>query len=193
MDSKTIDIPYNNGGLSRYVKFQYFVDDILPVHSNGTPIGSPQTLLNELLAMFSVQIFEGLMNCEVTAGLVELRELMPDTRWYIVSGGDQAELREIFYRRNLDHHFDGGIFGSPKDKHTIVSELIKSDHFRYPALFFGDSRLDHEVAKDFGIDFVFVSQWTEFVEWKSYCEQNEVYLIETISKINFPPLLHNIN
>ena len=60
-----------------------------------------------------------LRDCEVAPDLIELRQATPDVRWMIISGGDQAELREIFAQRNLTGLFDAGIFGSPDNKDLI--------------------------------------------------------------------------
>jgi phosphoglycolate phosphatase-like HAD superfamily hydrolase len=89
-----------------------------------------------------------------------------------VSDGDQAELRQVFERRGFAHYFDGGIYGSPIDKHSIVVDLLKTGQIQGSALLLGDSRLDHEVAKAFELDFVFVSGWTEFSDSRSFCKSN---------------------
>ncbi len=86
----------------------------------------------------------------------------------IVSGGDQGELREVFEARGLSHYFSGGIFGSPTDKQEILSRELNCGNLVLPAVFLGDSRYDYESAMKFGLDFVFISQWTEFSGWQEY-------------------------
>lgn len=108
---------------------------------------------------------------------------MVDTSWLIVSGGDQAELREVFDQRGLAHYFNGGIYGSPMNKYGIVKDLLKSKEIQLPGLFLGDSRLDHEVAKAFGFDFIFFSQWTEFSDWQIYCRSNGIQSVPGITDI----------
>ena len=75
----------------------------------------------------------------------------------------------MFGQPGLAYYFVGGIYGSPKDKHSIVADLLKIGQRQRPALFLGDSRVGHEVAKTFDFDFVFVSPWTEFNECQIYC------------------------
>ena len=47
----------------------------------------------------------------VSPSISNLRDLYHDQSWFIVSGGDQNELRELFLHRELSHYFNGGIFG----------------------------------------------------------------------------------
>jgi len=112
-----------------------------------------------------------------------LRDITSDSRWLIASGSDQEELREIFVARDLEHFFNGGIFGSPESKHNIVKRELYSGRIIQPVLFLGDSKLDHEVAAAFDFDFVFVSQWSEFAEWQDYCKCRDIPIIRSLSDL----------
>lgn len=149
-----------NGGVSRYRKFEYFLSEIVR-HEDMEP-------LNELLSRYAERVREGLLACRVADGLGELRSALPKSNWMIVSGGDQGELREVFEARGLSHYFSGGIFGSPTDKQEILSRELNCGNLVLPAVFLGDSRYDYESAMKFGLDFVFISQWTEFSGWQEY-------------------------
>ncbi|MCY1452939.1 hypothetical protein D9M71_699010 [compost metagenome] len=94
-------------------------------------------------------------------GLYRLREEHINSRWLIVSGGDQEELRRVFSERNLSHLFDGGIFGSPDNKDMILARELERGNIVKPGIFFGDSQYDFESAKRAGLDFAFVSGWSE--------------------------------
>jgi len=142
-----------------------------------------EPLLQELLSDFAETVKKGLMRCDVAKGLTALREMTAKSRWMIVSGSDQNELRDIFALRGLDNLFDGGIFGSPEGKNDIVKRELELENITQPALFFGDSRLDHQVAMHNGIDFVFVSKWSEFVGWEEYCRFFHIPVIDSLSKI----------
>lgn len=149
-----------NGGVSRYRKFEYFLSEIVK-HEDMEP-------LNELLSRYAERVREGLLACRVADGLGELRSALPKSNWMIVSGGDQGELREVFEARGLSHYFSGGIFGSPTDKQAILLRELNCGNLVLPAVFLGDSRYDYESAMKFGLDFVFISQWTEFSGWQEY-------------------------
>ena len=48
---------------------------------------------------------------------------------------------------------------------------------------FGDSKLDFVVAKANDIDFLFVTQWTDFEDYDSYCIENKIEIIYSLSEI----------
>lgn len=162
-----------NGGVSRYKKLAYFVDEILP--SAGVCIDSADRdlLIDGLVSTYASIVKNELIDCEYDKALWELRELNPNSRWCVVSGGDETELRHVFLKKGLAHLFDGEVYGSPRDKRRIIRDQ-KLEMVQGKVLFIGDSRLDHQVAKDFDMDFVFISHWTEFQNWASYCEDNSV-------------------
>ncbi|RBW48216.1 HAD family hydrolase [Marinobacter sp. F3R11] len=157
----------NNGGISRYRKFDYFLSHLVPEGTRGPS-------RDELLADYAKQVFEGLLSCDLVPGLSQLKESMPDCRWLIVSGSDQEELRDVFEKRQLLPFFEGGIFGSPDSKDQILAREISCGNILKPALFLGDSRYDHEAARNADLDFVFISQWTEFRQWPDYCRLNNI-------------------
>lgn len=162
-----------HGGVSRYQKFEYFLNNIVPRESSG-----PR--LEDLLASYGSAVRGGLLECEIAEGIPELRQATSNAKWLIVSGGDQAELREVFQARGLQSLFDGGIFGSPNTKFDIVASELAAGNILKPALMLGDSRLDHEVADSFGIDFVFIFDWTEFRDWRDYVSANEIRSFATV-------------
>jgi HAD superfamily hydrolase (TIGR01549 family) len=156
------DYHVQNGGISRFVKFEYLLTEILK-----KPLD--QTELKQMLDSFAHEVKKALMTCEVAEGLAELREQTKHANWLIVSGGDQEELREVFKARDLNHYFNGGIFGSPDTKNTILAREIANGNIRQAALFLGDSKYDYQAAKKAGLDFVFMSQWTEVEDWQRWC------------------------
>lgn len=148
-----------NGGISRYRKFDYFLSHIV----GGTV--EPGTL-NSLLERYASEVRAGLSSCEIAPGLDELRASTPRTRWLVVSGSDQDELRSVFNARGLTRLFDGGIFGSPAAKGEILAREITCGNIIKPAVFLGDSKYDFEVATSHGLGFIFVSGWSEFGGWR---------------------------
>jgi len=143
-----------HGGISRYRKFEYFLQQIV-----GLPVEQPR--LDRLLKTYACEVHDGLLTCTVDPGLGRLRAATTHARWMVVSGGDQDELREVFRRRQLAMNFDAGIFGSPDSKDEIVARELANSTIQMPALLLGDSRYDYEVASRAKLDFVFVSHWTE--------------------------------
>lgn len=150
-----VDYHVRNGGISRYVKFEHFLVSIV-----GRREVEPVEL-DELLDRYAGYVKQGLRNCEVASGLAELRQNTQGARWLVVSGGDQKELREVFHDRGLAGYFDGGIFGSPETKDDILSRELASGVIEQPAVFVGDSQYDIEAASRAGLDFIFLSKWSE--------------------------------
>lgn len=165
-----------NGGISRYHKFEYFLRHILGKEPR-------QDALDFLLASYGSLVRAGLMDCEVAVGLKELRHATPHSRWVVVSGGDQAELRDIFSKRGLDELFDGGIFGSPSDKCKILKRELGINNIQKPAVFIGDSRYDYEAASGAGLDFIFMSGWSEFHGWEDYFRDMECCILSNIDQL----------
>lgn len=172
-----VDYHVRLGGISRFIKFRYFLDEIMhqPVTDDA---------MNVLLESFAEEIHRGLLTCEMAPGLMELRELTKDARWMLVSGGDQMELRALFAERGIDELFDAGIFGSPDNKDVILEREVANGSLAKPAIFLGDSRYDHEASKRAGLDFIFVSYWTELQDWQDYCRTHNITVIERLSNID---------
>jgi phosphoglycolate phosphatase-like HAD superfamily hydrolase len=119
----------------------------------------------------------------VADGLAALRAATPNVCWLIVSGGDQNELRQIFSARGLAHFFDGGIYGGPDSKNVILKREVDRGTIVQPALYAGDSRYDFQAASEFGLDFVFVSGWTEMSDWASFVQAQGIRSVRNVAKI----------
>lgn len=171
-----------NGGISRYKKFEYFLANMVPCEKEG--LG-----LNELLKIYAAIIEQDLLNCEIAPKLKELRDLTINSRWVMISGGDQMELQEIMHKRNISSFFDGGIFGSPNSKEVILKREMEKENIQLPALFLGDTKYDYESAKNADLDFIFLSGWSEFKELREYANKNKIKVFESIAEF----LEHSIN
>jgi len=173
-----VDYHMANGGVSRYKKFAHFLDQIAQAQAERQGPG-----LEALLQTYADCVREGLLSCEVAQGLEALRRQTPNARWLIVSGGDQAELRDVFASRGIAECFDGGIFGSPDTKDEILARELVSGNIQQPALFLGDSKYDHQAASAAGLDFVFLSGWSEVKEWEAWCNNMNITAMADISEI----------
>ncbi len=174
-----VDYHVSHGGISRYKKFAIFLEKIVPQYAPETE--GPN--LEKLLENYANYVKEGLLNCEVAEGLEELRKHTKGTKWLIVSGGDQKELREVFAKRGLDKLFNGGIFGSPDTKGEILAREIANDNIQAPAFFLGDSVYDHQAATAQNIDFLFLHSWTEVNDWEQFIEKNNIKSLDKIKSL----------
>lgn len=166
-----------NGGISRYEKFSYFFEKLIPVYAPA--IKGPD--MDSLLVDYAERVRKGLLTCPVAEGLRELRERTQGAHWMIVSGGDQSELREVFKLRDLYDMFDGGIFGSPDTKEKILSKELTNNH--KPAIFLGDSKYDYQAATRQKLDFVFLWGMTEVKRYKFWCQAERIFTLKNISEL----------
>lgn len=162
-----------NTGNPREHFFNHFLTNIVPSEFSGPGV-------EELIAEVTDKIYKGLMDCEISQSLFALREKFPDSKWLVVSGGVEKELRDIFCKRSLIDLFDGGIFGGPMTKDQILKSLIEQGLIKFPAIFLGDSRYDYEVANRFNLDFIFISGWTDFKDWENYCFNNKITYVGSL-------------
>ena len=171
-----VDYHVELGGISRYHKFEWYLREVL-----GQPV--TEQAVQTLLDGFSRELEVGLMECAVAEGLPALRAATPEANWMILSGGDQQEIRTLFAKRDLVHYFDGGLFGSPDNKDEVLAREKANGNLQFPTLFIGDSKYDFEAAHRAGLDFVFMSAWTEVVDWQAYCEKNQLPVYEKIAQL----------
>jgi phosphoglycolate phosphatase-like HAD superfamily hydrolase len=165
-----------NTGNPREHFFNHFLTNIVPKEALGKGV-------NELVSEVTLEIYQGLMECEISQSLFDLRENTPGLKWLIVSGGVEDELRDVFFKRSLLDLFDGGIYGGPMTKDEILNSLIRENNLEFPALFLGDSKYDYEVANRANLDFLFVSEWSEFKEWRNFCNKNKILSIKSLSDL----------
>ena len=179
---KLVEYHISNGGISRFAKFDYFFRCIL-----GRENFSDELSLS--LDAYASLVKHKLLDCEQAEGIAELRNLTPDSRWMVVSGGMQDELRDVFNRRGLYEYFDYGIYGSPDTKSDILVRELSKHNIITPVILLGDSRYDYEVSRHFGIDFLFVTEWTELIDWEGWVYENTIPTVRSISQLC---LLHNM-
>ena len=170
------------GSFPRNGKIEYYLKSI--VNQPVTP-----EIVQQYLTTFEEILDETLMQCEIAPDLLRVKDATPQASWMLLSGGDQAELRRVFSRRNIQNHnlatlFEAGIFGGPDQKDDVLARELDKGNIQLPALFIGDSKYDHQAASKAGLDFIFVSDWTEVKDWQAYCEKNRI-----IAKANLHQLL----
>ncbi len=138
-----------NGGLSRYVKFRYFYEEIL-----GESLSDER--LQQLAASFSEIMLKelGNKNLLISDTLEFLNSTDSRFKMHVVSGSDQEELRQLCKRLEVDHFFDS-IHGSPIPKTDWVREILAEKSYEKSATaLIGDSVNDLDAARDNGIDFI---------------------------------------
>jgi phosphoglycolate phosphatase-like HAD superfamily hydrolase len=165
-----VDYHIKLGSIPRNDKIRYYITEILKQPFT-------EELFQKLMDTFTVILDETLMQCEVAPALNDLKKKTAQARWMLMSGGDQQELRKIFPRRGLDQLFELGIYGGPTKKNEHLAAMIADGTIQFPALFIGDSRFDHQASTGAGLDFVFLSDWTDMPGWQAYCKEHHVTVV----------------
>lgn len=138
-----------NGGLSRYVKFRYFFEEV-----RGGKVTESE--VQEWANKFSDIMLSLLINKEL---LIEetIEFIKANYRNYdmhIVSGSDGNELNKICDGIGISEYFNS-IQGSPTPKNTLVKDIIDNEGYnRKECLLIGDSVNDFEAADSNGIFFL---------------------------------------
>ncbi len=147
-----------NGGVSRYKKFEYFYKKISPYENYDER-------LELSLDRFATVVRKELLKANLIPGVVKFINSLNESNLscFVNSGSDEKELIQIFSVKGISDLFKG-IFGSPTTKVENTKKILDlMGDKKY--LFFGDSKSDYLSAKEFDIDFIFVDG---FSEWENY-------------------------
>ena len=137
-----------NGGISRYNKFNYY-------HSNYLGIDLSVAEKNKLSLTFSNIVKKKVSVCPYVKGALEfIKSSSKIYDLYISSATPKEELFEIVSYRRIDHYFQG-IYGSPESKSDHIKTIIKYGKYnKSDILFVGDAVTDYEAAKKMDIHFI---------------------------------------
>ena len=132
-----------NGGLSRYVKFRYFLEEVLGQQATEEQIqmmaSSFSVIMKELLTNPQLLINETVAFVQNCFGKVPM---------HIVSGSDGNELRYLSEQLGISKYFQS-INGSPTPKKELVKTVLAA-HSDVPLdaiVLIGDSINDYDAAK----------------------------------------------
>jgi phosphoglycolate phosphatase-like HAD superfamily hydrolase len=154
---KFIEYHQSHGGISRYVKFDHFFRVM-----KGAADHASET--KRALQLYAEICRKGLLECALIPGIAvtlpHMRSLGVDC--YVVSGGDQEEVRAALTERGLSQYF-AGIYGSPRSKMEHLGDLAKAG-LRKPTVYFGDAESDCKAANQYGLDFIYIAGRSE---WRS--------------------------
>jgi HAD superfamily hydrolase (TIGR01549 family) len=137
-----MDFHRRNGGLSRYVKFRHFFEDIRGERITEAEIKIWASRFSEI--MMQTLIKPDLL-IEETVDFIKANALK--YTMHIVSGSDQTELRHICKSLDIAQYFLS-IHGSPTPKNNLVADLLEEKSYnKSTCLLIGDSRNDFEAAQ----------------------------------------------
>ncbi|TNF35274.1 MAG: HAD family hydrolase [Deltaproteobacteria bacterium] len=144
------------GGVSRFVKLRRFFTELHPV-------ADVEAALAPALEAFSDYSREGYAHLAPRPeALAFAAHHGGPARVYVVSGGSEAELRDVFARAGIADRFTA-ILGSPLTKRDhLEAVLAERGVAARDALFIGDGWADWDTTRALGVPFVFLAEMSEW-------------------------------
>jgi phosphoglycolate phosphatase-like HAD superfamily hydrolase len=175
-----IDEHRRTGGVSRYAKFERFFRELVEVED-------PDAAIGEALGRFAAAAQAGLRRCPEIAGVREALAAFADrsVSVHVVSGGDEAEVREALEARGLAALLTG-IHGSPTTKREHLERLRSEGELLPGGVYFGDAELDMQLAESFGLEFVFVAGASDWDTGRRVVAERGYRVIEDFSHPSLP-------
>lgn len=130
-----------NGGLSRYVKFRYFFEEIRKEEISEKEVNN---LANKFsIIMKKILVDESLL---IDDSIQFVKKHHQDFYMHIVSGSDEKELRFLCQELKISQYFIS-IHGSPTAKNDLVRNLLNEYNYqKLNCILIGDSINDFEAA-----------------------------------------------
>ncbi len=137
-----------NGGMSRFRKFEIIYKDILK-----KPLTEAQS--KHLGEKFTEYSYQAVLDSDFVVGASEfLKKNYKKYLLFVVSGTPEDEMIRVVNARGLDRYFKA-VYGSPRLKHDLIGEIMGKYHLKpYEVIFVGDSTTDQEGARKSGVDFI---------------------------------------
>jgi len=151
-----------NTGISRYVKIQYFYEQIL-----GSKL--TDTKKEELINKFSEIVFNEILQASFVKGMPEfLEENYKKLPLFVVTGTPTEEINLIIKKRKLNFYFKE-VHGAPGEKKDIIFDIL--NRYKWDpgeAVFFGDAQSDLRAAEETGV--IFVARITDYSKTLENCK-----------------------
>lgn len=145
---KLMDFHQANGGLSRYVKFRYFFEE---VRGESITDEEVQKWADKFSKIMLVNLIDESLLIKESIDFIKMN--YKNLPMHIVSGSDGVELRKICKGVGLAHYFKS-IEGSPITKKELVANVLTREAYRSEdCVLIGDSINDYEAAIANGIHF----------------------------------------
>jgi len=143
-----VDYHKRNAGISRYVKFRYFYENIL-----GRELSSIEE--TELGRQFSQIVLGQVLKAPLVPGTTEfLSQNKSRYHFFIASGTPEGELQDIVAHRQLTQFFQE-VRGTPAEKAEIVEDILSRYSFQQEEVaFVGDAESDQAAAEKAGVFFI---------------------------------------
>jgi len=167
-----------NGGISRYVKLDYFFSQILKMKNYHSEL----ELALKKFSIVSNHLIEE--RAKLIPGVNEFLKVLyeKNKKIYVCSGSDEQDLKKILSLKGISKFFHN-IYGSPGTKSEIVKKILQQTSDKDQGIFFGDALSDYEAASNHHLDFIFVSFNSDWVEGKNISQKEGFRSISSFQDI----------
>lgn len=149
-----------HGGMGRRTKLEHFFRNILKLEAIERHVEASLARFGE----FSRRAYE---SASPIASALALARHAGEERCFVVSGADQAELRDVFGAKALTPLFRE-VCGSPTAKLAHVKRILEERGCpASAALLIGDGAVDFDVCQHLGVPFIYLDEFSEWTAAKS--------------------------
>ena len=143
-----VDYHIENGGISRFVKFEYIYREML-----NLPFDDAKS--KELGEEFSRIVLEAILKCPFVEGAHEfLQKYSSEIPFFVASGTPHEELKLIVEERGLAPYFKG-VYGTPALKPEIIHKILDEEGFaKEEVAYVGDAFSDYGDAQKAEVPFI---------------------------------------
>lgn len=143
-----------HGSVSRFRKFKIYYDTYYPSQDNSEKI-------HQTIQAYAGHVVPRLKECQLISGVQDFLEFLQvhSIPCWVNTGAVETEVKSLLSERDLADYFID-ICGAPLTKQENMHRIQPGIDGR--GVFFGDSCLDHDVAHEFDLDFVYVSHASEW-------------------------------
>ena len=165
-----------NGGITRHEKFAYFYTNIKPTDDK-----TKSKKVEQALADFADFCEKELFEADIVRGFEAFIKKL-DKPCFVVTGGKEDEVKDIFRHKDIAKHFEL-ILGNPVSKRDNMQRLKDSLKLEGKGIFFGDAWLDYKLSDEFGLDFVFIKNYSEWKDGLRFCKENNLTITDDFSTL----------
>ena len=165
---RLIEYHRSNGGVTRYEKFRYFLNELVEFQ------GDVDAEKLRLAEKFGGICQAKLQDAELVPGIVHtLRECKNSgIEMFVITGGAEVEVIELLELKGVAGYFNA-IYGNPVSKQDHARSLLRAGIVGPGSVYFGDSRLDYELSVELSANFVFVAGYTEWEDGLRFCQDRK--------------------
>ena len=176
----------NIGEAYKYVFGEYNIDFVnFFTKNNGIPrelklnkyFNSPVVEEKILKKYFSLN--KTLLDAKLSSGFLNYLKINNQSDFFILSGGDKIEINS-FLKKNKIFHLFNEILTGPKTK----SENLSKFNISSSDIFIGDSEHDYIVAKEYNLNFIFMTEFTQELPPYSFVDKSVIITKKFLTLIN---------